>query len=310
MRVSRSVRRAFALVLPIALGGAEPAGPQPAAELPPLEAARRDLESAKGTRLPKQGGAALGELQLAVPSFPAPGAPAAQPPPPAPDKRAIAPQPARNWLVEAMERNGDGRRGESPRREGSPVGTFRQGSREEVAPSGERRLEERDGRREDAREEEPSSRARREEDLNPFSRYLQSWVSPQDYALLQATLASGRSAAAGRSGESGPVTDAALPQMPGAPKSEGSLTSFLAAAGGTPATGSRSMKPAENPFLQFLSPGSAPNRAVEPAPAPSPLSSFIPPTPSPVPAAPSRGALPEFVRPTTDDKLFKHLKRF
>ena len=43
MRVSRSVRRTFALILPIALGGAEPAGPQPAAELPPLEAARRDL---------------------------------------------------------------------------------------------------------------------------------------------------------------------------------------------------------------------------------------------------------------------------
>lgn len=310
MRVSRSVRRTFALILPIALGGAEPAGPQPAAELPPLEAARRDLESAKGTRLPKQGGAALGELQLAVPSFPAPGAPAAQPSPPAPEKRALAPQPTRNWLVEAMERKGDGRRGESPRREGGPGGAFRQGSREEVSPSDERGLEERDGRREDAREEEPSSRARREEDLNPFSRYLQSWVSPQDYALLQATLASGRSAAAERSGESSRAPDAPLPQMPGAPASDGSLTSLLAATGGVPAAGSRSTKPADNPFLQFISPEPAPGRAVAPTPAPPPVSSFIPPPSTPVPAAASRGALPEFVRPTNDDKFFKQLKRF
>lgn len=138
--------------------------------------------------------------------------------------------------------------------------------------------------------------------VNPFARYMSDWLSPQDYSLLNKTVDVAREANPSR--EAAPVT----PSVSGIDPAFSGL-GLIGRPDEKPAL--PAVKPADNPYLQGFS-----------VPDPVTLSSIPPPqavpsVPPPAPAPPpvfeppaTKSSLPDFVKPATDDKYFKPLKRF
>ena len=291
------------------------AGPETAPAAAPLEQAKRELEATKGGRI-KESDGALRDLRTAVP--PMPVTPPAPLPAPRIDARTGVEKPGRNWLVEAMERKAGANAGKGESRAERPG---RELPREENRSENEGRDREgissaRETAREPRREErEPEGERKRETEVNPFARYLKDWVSPQDFALLQSTINAPRETGATKpadyvSPQASDISSAVAAARPGDP----GLTSLFGGRGPGPEIAGSRVRTAENPFLQFLPGEISTSRSAAQAPGASsqPNAVFTPSQPAIAPpAAPNpRGAVPEFVRPIADDKLYRQLKRF
>lgn len=192
-------------------------------------------------------------------------------------------------------------------------------------------------RRQAARRDAEAAETARKTDLpvfNPLNSYMAEWMSAGDYALLQAGAGANAvggsnspDAASTANSNSGLISALSGTSLPGGPAAASAALggdSISAAFGGMDrdflAAPSRASA-AANPFLQPLdpaapSPVSAANLSATSAPAAFPL---LPGTsdgpvqrpafaPEPPPSAPAK--LPDFVRPQTDEKYFKQLKRF
>ena len=145
-------------------------------------------------------------------------------------------------------------------------------------------------------------------ELNPLTRYMSGWMTPQDYSLLKSGM-NGPTAESlvsrGDTSGAGSVMNAALPSDAGG----GALDLMaLSRTGPAPSTATAA---AGNPYLQGFAPPaqnfqnfSPPPAAMSPA-APAP-SVFTPPT---APATPT-SRIPDFAKPAADEKYFKQLKRF
>ncbi|MSU24814.1 MAG: hypothetical protein EXS32_13450 [Opitutus sp.] len=138
-------------------------------------------------------------------------------------------------------------------------------------------------------------------ELNPLARYMESWMTSQDYGLLRPALKGAVATEVATRGE---------PSLPSsAPNSAGALTGELGLgfsllskpAASTPAAAR------ENPFLQsFAPPAAAPSTFTPPTSVASPPAGLAPLTGP----APAQSKLPEIAKPSRDDKYFKQLKRF
>ena len=293
------------------------AGPETAPAAAPLEQAKRELEATKGGRI-KESDGALRDLRTAVPPMPMPGTPSAPLPAPRADARTGVEKPGRNWLVEAMERKAGANAGKG---EGRAERPGRELLREENGSESEGRDREglssaRETAREPGREgREREGERKRETEVNPFARYLKDWVSPQDFALLQSTINAPRETGAAKpadyvSPQASDISSAVAAARPGDP----GFASLFGGRGPGPETAGGRVRTAENPFLQFL-PGEISNsRAAAQAPGasslPNPVITPAQPALAPTAAPNPRGAVPEFVRPIADDKLYRQLKRF
>ena len=208
-----------------------------------------------------------------------------------------------NWLIDAMEkqaRERDHRSADHDRQHGS-VANMRS-DLESVDRPDSRRV----GQPGDTSEERRKDAT---EIANPFSRHLADWMTANDYTLLMPGVAGSLGDAAGIKGAAGsgsigsmatviPIRGVEL--MPG-------LT------GAMPTTLTRTA-PRENPYLSSLigpeSPAAAfatKSKTEMVAPAKPPVLPAIS-TLAPVP--PPQSKIPEFVKPATDEKYFKPLKRF
>ena len=281
----------------------------------PLEEAKRELEATKGGRI-KEGEGGWRDLRAAVPPMPLPAAPVAPPPKPRIDPRSGSDRTGRNWLVEAMEKKPGAtgvRAEEKLERSGrelipEPNGFKTEGlEREELSESrGAAR-----GPRPDDREREGDRK--REKEVNPFASFLKDWVSPQDFVLLQSTVAAPREAGVGKpadyvSAEASDISSAVPSIRPG---DTGLAALFVGRAPGLENAPPRG-RAGENPFLQFLPGEISASRTSAPA-APNQSNAILTPaSPAIAPAVPPapRGSVPDFVRPIADDKLYRQLKRF
>ena len=272
-----------------------------------IAGAKKDFESIKASRE-----AALqpkGELpRVSMPEWqgvpqPAPGIGGAQAKTPVPNTKSA------NWLIEAMDKQSGSHsaRGQGDR------GRDRDRSRDHDRDSGpmtrDRAGETKDGpdehRSTESREEKGQDQKNTAGTVNPLSRYLGDWMTPQDYALLKPGLAD--SLVAGASGMAptaltGVGSGGALMPLPG---SNPGLESLALA---KPAFASPA--PRENPYLQPLANPDVATQifAAKPkvtAPVPPPVP-FLPPPMT----APPQSRVPEFAKPATDEKYFKPLKRF
>ncbi len=225
------------------------------------------------------------------PSGPAPAAGVAPRPDPAKD-----PKPGTNWLVDAMQKREVGKPTRSEgRRDPETNGEDRPGREGEQASS--------------VREQEGNGRL---PPPNPFAPYMQGWISPVDMPLLRPAWEVSR-VLPGPGAENGASeantrflgTQEDLARKPGA-----SIATVKSPLGGA------TSQTRENPYLTNLENGAAGNAkpvalarpSVGPAAAyssPS-TSAAVPPPATPLP----QSRIPDFVRPNTDDKYFKPLKRF
>lgn len=280
-----------------------PAEEKPAAQTTPVEdpiaAAKRDFDTVKASRdrsvqpksdLPRLG---LPELQM-NPAEPRPWT----------ARKSLTPEKkSANWLVEAMEKKTDLRKERPGHRESdrSPLASSEEEGEEktsELKPSA-------------ARGEAGSSfdKEKKELDptLNPLTRFLAGWMTPQDYALLKPGLQGSRP------GESSPRSEARVSPF------AGELSAIVApdiafGLAGTNKPAFVPPTPQENPYLQALNAPISPPSTSFPALAPSPASPARIPAPTisspPAVPAPGQAKIPEFAKPSTDDKYFKPLKRF
>jgi hypothetical protein len=214
-----------------------------------------------------------------------------------------------NWLVDAMQKDSSSNQLRDPR------------IRDRKNRLGERERDVTDENRDEpalavndkeAAKIERERRDQREEDVtaavvaNPLNEFLGSWMTPQDYALLKPGLT--------------PSTDAGIATK--VSPLPGSINGATPAGGLSDLTRTGSVSPTiaippprENPYLQSLKtelPGavSTTRRQIEVAPIAPPSR---PPTviaPTPVPVTPSPSKVPDFAKPSGDDRYFKQLKRF
>jgi hypothetical protein len=211
-----------------------------------------------------------------------------------------------NWLVDGVMKP-------KPSRIGDPATTEKPAARrnrsESVSDRGELEDEtaQADGSKSsEARERQSEEEERRERSrttFDPMARFMADWLTPGDYALLRPAV-------------SGNASTSALPGEPAPVASDLSAALESWSTGGAGGIGDPKVplpgaKPADNPFLQFLTPPETPAAPL------SPPVTFAPPPPAPLatPAAPVEerrptSNLPDFVRPTSDDKYFKPLKKF
>lgn len=272
-----------------------PAGKEESA--PTIEVAKREFDAVKSLR--EFGPDARdGVPRLTMPTMPGAGiAPAVAPPGSALKRPEQERQPSKNWLVDAMEKR--------PNEKGARPGEDRDSDREHDP------RDPRDSRSARARGDDEEEKRNRTEPPNPFSRYLGDWMTPQDLALLKPALDAHRADNTGLSG--------ARPAGAGDSAFSWSETGAKALAA-SPKIGGRLQQAnpvRENPYLEALGGGRPPAPPV-PLPASPPSGSFgnnasvspniSPVPPNPLPARP--GQVPEFVRPNTDEKHFKQLKRF
>lgn len=291
------------------------AGPDASPAVAPLEQAKRELEASKVGPI-KEGEAGLRDLRAAVSPMPLPAAPASPPPKPRSDPRSGSDQTSRNWLVEAMERKpgAAGVRGEErAERTGRELVRGETGFETEV-----REREELSASRETARgpkrdEREQEGERKREKEVNPFAGFLKDWVSPQDFALLQSTIAAPREAGVGKPAEyvSAEASDISSAVPSARPGDAGLAALFVGRTPGleTPPPRGRT---GENPFLQFLQVETSASRSSAPAAPNQPNAIFAPVPPAIAPSVPPtpRSLVPDFVRPIAEDKLYRQLKRF
>lgn len=301
----------IAFFLGAAMGMAEEKAPPPARPAPAedsITAAKRELELIKASRdAALQPGAAMPrvsmpELHSGTPDISLKIL----------TKKPELPGKSANWLVEAMEKN----RGKTEI--GRDRGNASEGSKEDDEPDGFGREARNDGdierggeqSRDGGPQRSPDDEKRRPEDgtvFNPLTPYLAGWMTPQDYALLGASLQKNAGPADTAHSVAGALTTTGL---------EGPATSINPASAAGIAPNKTGMAPPsrENPFLEALN-------SPPPAPLPSPAGAAMqlpPPAPAPImsappasaPIAPAKSKLPDFVKPQTDEKYFKPLKRF
>jgi hypothetical protein len=299
-----SVRLRFTAATAFALawnyeGGAQSENAGARTEAPSPDAiagAKEEFESLKSVR-----DAALlpnGVLpRVSLPEFHGPTPPAAS----APKTKAITPEAkSPNWLVDAMQKQDDSRdlRGRDSRLSGrrNTVASPSEGN----ATSGQkdaRAASERDVQQTES--ENPLV-------INPLTRYLGDWMTPQDLALLKPGLA--KSFDPGVDAKSFSSVNASE-----LPLTLGGLNEFAFAGSSSSTPPGLSPPPRENPYLESFKPdanGSGiPIRpsSISAPPVRAPIPNAILSTPQTPPAPPR---IPEFAKPPTDDKYFKQLKRF
>jgi hypothetical protein len=270
-----------------------------------LAGAKRDLEAVKAAAIPGAGATVRGLPTLDLPSLSPAGSENPGPPPLGPLPK-LAPRPAgSDWLsTDAIDlsRSGHGpsatARGDRTRRDANDLGGDLQVSgwpQSDSAPL--------------ARDANVRELALLKA-VNPLSPYLSGWISPQDFRLLapapesagitlpsNAGQGTGDSlASAERLGSGIPADSSRIPASIGGPRSDASGRSA-------------------NPYLEAFSSSSlAPNPTLK-APVPTPTSTPVLPPPTSAAALPSEPAtsptrVPDFVRPTTDEKYYKPMKRF
>lgn len=286
--------------------GTPPARPDAAGIATPdtIESARHELRQLKIGR----------EALPSNPGLPRVSAPAWQEAA-GPKLPAVTPRPGAategrnpNWLVDAMRKSAESPaddRGRSVRGNTSAPGPIR-------APNTPERSEVSGGMAAGNRQNrEPNPPGVRpvapSTAINPLASFLDDWMSPQDFALLQPGLAAGRI-----NPISAPTAapDFGLVALDGRAGSAGQGNALQPSR--RPASG-RSGTLRENPFLQSIGPLVTPISAIVPPPraatsasAPAAIQAsaaapFLPSTPA---------RIPEFARPTSDEKYFKPLKRF
>jgi hypothetical protein len=257
-----------------------------------IAGAKKEFESIKSSRdaglLPK---AALPRVNLPEVSAIAPAVGIGT------KQKIAAPEPkSSNWLVDAMEKQ------ERPSDARGPNSRTRGRERKAAA------------RTDDLEAGEPAARellvaaGSEERDVpvvvNPLTQYLGDWMTPQDYSLLKPGLQSFEAGAAAKSsvGMGTPTTAGAL----------GIGSEFVF--GGIASSPSSVIAPVtrENPYLQSMKPDLVTSSVVSPKsvalpPMTAPRPGTIAPPP-PAPPAPTK--IPEFVKPPSDDRYFKQLKRF
>jgi hypothetical protein len=212
---------------------------------------------------------------------------------------------AGNWLVEAMEKETESRESRGgnsrtrSRRGPRPAGDEDSSNTSRSQPNGGETRPERSEDERKKNEEAASNNV-----VNPLTRYLGEWMTPQDYALLKPGLAeafNGRAYGANSAGM-GEGRDAFKP----------GVTPDFGLGGAVAPTGNVATAKRENPFLEPLKrdlPVNAINGTAKPL-AHAPVTS-VSPTIAPPPARtlpPTK--IPEFAKPPADDKYFKPLKRF
>ena len=250
-------------------------------ELDRLKSAR-DAGLLPGNNLPRVDLPPLPALQSGVPrSTPAK--------PPKPNTAATK---SGNWLLEAMEKGDppDDTHAETddprdrirgPRRRNEKLGTSVEGRGTAAAADEERKPE--------------------VAVVSPFARYMADWISPQDLSLLKPALAAPEARI-----EAGPAATANIAIVSG----PGGLNDLLL--GGSPAS-SVPPPPRENPYLEALKPELPAPMAVPPPlkPPELPPSRAVSTPAVPAPATPPvQSKIPDFARPSADEKYFKQLKRF
>lgn len=281
--------------------GEKPAAPTTPTE-DPITAAKRDFDAVKAERdtagMSKSDAPAIGlpTLQLTP----------TEPRLPTTSKSLGLEKKSANWLVDAMQKRSDGRREQSGRRDADRDAAPGIEADEEMNSS-KLTAESKTGRlRGDG--DSTLDRERKELDptLNPLTKYLAGWMTPQDYALLKPGLQGVRS------GDSAPGTGTSVSPF------AGELSGIVApeVAIGLAGTNKPAFVPAtphENPYLQaFNGPTSMPSPPAAPVAPPTSIRSQVPAisTPSGLPAPPVQAKIPDFVKPSTDEKYFKPLKRF
>ena len=242
---------------------------------------------------------------------------------PTTDKNAAKKKVSKNWLVDGVmkQERADRLDAQNPRRvdrarekrdtltdatENSEDSLDQSGTAAD--PESELKFPTRSNRRTD--KDTPASSEPKEapkDTFNPLAQYMASWLAPQDYRLLRH--------AADTPGRSSALPSDNVPSSLGLPTdaSAGSTLPGDDLGGRAPSRSFAALpSPADNPFLQFLSPPeSAPVNVTPPAPQ-----MVTPPIPPPLPPPqsanplPPASTLPDFVKPDTDDKYFKPLKRF
>lgn len=218
------------------------------------------------------------------------------------DGNATQPQPSAYWLVDAMMKPKPDRASDR-RRDSLDPRTRRDDDLLGRRPgNGERQSSD---ERESASDQQQQSTGRPNETFNPLDRYMADWLTPQDYTLLKKT-----SAVAAEANGDAP-SSAPLPAGFGLGRDQGAaLSGFgLDQLAGDQETGALA-KPVENPYLQAFPVPETSAQPVPSAPAASlPATPSFAPPPMPEPAT-TKPTLPDFVKPATDDKYFKPLKRF
>lgn len=282
----------------IGFGASADAPPTPATRSPEVEQslgdAKKDFEMLKSLR--EHGTEAKGDSsRLALPRMPNGPAPAASPLV-RPERMTDPKSKGANWLVDAMQKREPGKTGRADER------------RDDLQNRDDRGSTDTDNLPLPAEKE----RKGRESAPNPFTPYMQDWISPVDMALLRPALEQARRVTSGNI--TGDATDARI-RLEGGREEFGirSDQPLLPAKAPSGLTGGQ---PRGNPYLDILEKG--PFTASGPAPAPRPSVALpnlpsaahtsLGPPPNPAPLPQSR--IPEFVRPSTDDKYFKPLKRF
>lgn len=140
--------------------------------------------------------------------------------------------------------------------------------------------------------------------FNPLSQYMASWMTPQDYSLLRPGI---DKRASGSGVEASPA--------PSAPGTESGALAALAGIGGetfaAPKTSYAPIAPTENPFLSGLSlPDMPPPTSSAPVPPPTSTQPSFPLVTPPPSQEPEHSTIPDFAKPSDDDKYLKPLKRF
>lgn len=210
-----------------------------------------------------------------------------------------------NWLVEAMEKETASResRGESFRMRGRRGSRSTEDENSRDAARGQRNIGEtrQDG---SEAERERNDDADSNNVVNPLTRYLGEWMTPQDYALLKPSLAGFFNAPYARPNTAGLGEGREAVKPGGAPDFGlgGALAPFVN--GTTPQRA--------NPYLEPLKrdlPVGAISGTAKPS-APGPVTSISPTLTSPPARTLPPTKIPEFAKTPADDKYFKPLKRF
>lgn len=287
-----------------------------------ISAAKRELDAIRAARNP-----AAVEQKAELPSFTAPELQLSKPRQGSLTKRERltreqleAERKAKNWLIDAMEKEReldaaarDGRKGRAE------LESERVLAEREALRNPELELDRDDPaaialREADAAakaEEQRRERAVRETPVsNPLAGYMAGWMTPQDFALLQPNLGAAATDAATFDAGTAPAAGSSVAPGTALSNPGGEIsTSLFGERTGAPAAATM-----ENPYLQPLLPATQLETVLMPAPAPMPAP---PPSIAPVlaPATrreepPAKSTVPDFVRPSDDEKYFKQLKRF
>lgn len=259
-----------------------------------IDAARQQFDLLKSTR------DASGETKAGLPRLAAPEFHSVSPGALPTVTKAVKPEletKSANWLVDAMEKGREQGKDRDRKERGRGIDDER---REGIS-------------RRESQQDSATAESERTADskpemagVNPLAPYLAQWMTPQDYALLGTGIQ--------RTADGGDLL--ARPNAGGTSALVGSVGGISPAEiAGTalPAKPVINTPPAENPYLQLLN--AAPEPAVSsvfptagitPAPAP-PRPVYSPPAPA---APPPKPNVPDFLKPQTDEKYFKPLKRF